>query len=89
LLEHPLVLWIVPKHPKAMRSSHHIQIIEIVAMRHYDWMVTARNHYSIMILNGTGLVQASVVRVNTLEGKSLGRVEPVVIDLFQLSFCWG
>ena len=61
-------------------------------MWRYHWVITARHHHHVVVLNRTGFVDVAVVRIDPLERKTLRRAEPVVIGFLQLGFgrrCFG
>src|SRR6185312_10483316 len=75
---------VVADDPLPYRPRHHIEIIEIVAVRRADGMIAARHEYDIAVFHAYGLIDTPVVRVDALESKALRRVEPMVVDLLEL-----
>src|SRR5215210_5621945 len=45
LSEQPLVVWIVPDFPLAYRSSHNVEVVEVVARRRRDGVIAAGHEH--------------------------------------------
>src|SRR5581483_3091352 len=81
----PGVGWIVADAPAPHRPGHHVEIIEIVAVRRAHGMVPARHQHDISVLHTDRLIDAAVIGVDALEREALRRVETVVVRLLELS----
>ena len=79
---------VVLKHPKPIWTCHHVEVIQIIAMRRGHGVVAARHHDNIVVFHSAGFVNASVISVNPLEGKALRRIQTVVVGFFQQGFHW-
>ena len=75
---------VVLEDPEPVRASHHVEVVQVVAVRRHHRVIAARHHHDVVVLHRAGLVQAAVVGVDALEGEALRRVQPVVVGLFEL-----
>jgi len=55
----------------------------VIAMGGADRVVTLGHHDHIVVLDRHGFIKRTIIGVNTLKGKSLGRVEAMIVGFFQ------
>src|SRR3546814_13903338 len=67
-------------------AGHHVQIIEIIAMRRCDRVIAARHHHHLAVADGDRLVEIARVGLDALEGEPLWGTEPAVIGLLERGF---
>ena len=82
-LDNPLMFRIIIKFPNPFWARHHIQVIQIISMWRTDWMITTRDLNNILIVNRHGFIQASIICINSLKSKTLGRINMKIIYFFQ------
>ena len=58
--------------PGALRPRHHIEIIEIVAMRGGAGVIALGHQRHIAVLHRHRLVERAVIGIDALEGEALG-----------------
>ena len=69
--------------------GHHVQVVQVMAVRCHHRVLAVRHHDHVVVLYGAGVVQAAVVGVDALEGKALRWVQSVVVGSFQQGFHRG
>ena len=72
--------------PDAPGAGHDVEIIQIIAMNGGARVVAIGYQRDIAVGDCHRLVKAAIVGIDPLEGEALRRIEPVVINLFQLRF---
>src|SRR4029077_7348133 len=79
--KHPLVSGIIVEVPNALGTCHHIKIVRFVSVWDDDRMVTPGHQDNIAVLDSHGLVNIARIGVDTLENKTLRRIDPMVVGL--------
>src|SRR3954471_2125568 len=69
--------------PGAIGSSHHIEVVAVIAGRNADWVETGWDENDVTIHRRQRFVQGPVPRVDALEGEALRLCEPVEVDLLE------
>ena len=85
-LHQPLVRGIVVEAPGALRAGHHVEIIEVVAVRGADGVIAARHQHHIAVADRHRLVEFAVVGVDPLQRETLRRRKAVIVGLLQQRF---
>ena len=74
---------VVVEVPDALWARHDVEVIGFVTVRDDHGMVTARHQNDVSILDGHGLVKVARVAVDTLEDKTLRRIDAMVVGFLQ------
>ena len=80
----PRVILFPGKHPFAIRTGHYVQIVAVIPGNRRHRMVAARHHDHIVVVGSHAGIEAAIIGVDALEGKTLRRIETVIVGLFQL-----
>src|SRR5215217_8080986 len=84
LAEQPLVVGIVLYLPLAHWSCHDVEVVEIVAWRRRDYMVTLRHEHHISVVERQGLVEGTVFGIDPLQREAFVWTDLMVVGLLQV-----
>ena len=73
----------VVEFPDPFGAGHHVQVVEVITVGCSAGVITTWYHHRITVVNGHRFIQVSIIGKHPLEGKSLARVEAVIIDFLQ------
>jgi hypothetical protein len=65
--------------PYAVRTSHHVQIVHVIAVRRAYRVIALRNENHLAILNRQSFVYATVVVIDPLYGETGRWFNPIII----------
>src|SRR5688572_7438307 len=77
--EQPFMLLLIMEFPDALRARHHVEIIEIIAVQRRARVIPFGYERHLAIMHRDGFIERTVLRVDALEGKALGRPDTVII----------
>src|SRR5687768_11622298 len=81
--QEPLMLFLIMKLPNALRSSHHIEVIEIIAVKCCTRVITLGHERHVSVLHGDRFIDRTVLGVDALKGKALSGLDTVIIDFLE------
>ena len=73
----------VVEFPGSHGACHNIEVIQIIAMNGGTGVIALWHHGDVAIFHRHGLIEFPVIGIDALEGKTLGRIQAVVIGLLQ------
>lgn len=79
--------WMRLEAPCPPWASHNVEVIHLYPMRGRARMMPPWNQNDIMIRRSQGFIKAQVIRKNPLNAKAIGRIQPVIICLFEIGQC--
>src|SRR5687767_7588597 len=86
LAQQPFMLFLIMKLPGPLRSGHHIEIIEVVAMQRRTRMIPLGDERHVAVMDGDCLIERSVICIDALEGEALAGPDPMVVNFFEHRF---
>src|SRR5215213_1426529 len=89
LLEQPLVVGVVLDLPLSNGTGHDVEVVEVVARRRSDHVVTLRHQHHIPVVERQGLVERAVFGIDPLQRETLLRPEPVIVGLLKVPLARG
>src|SRR5918994_6118714 len=85
LAEQPLVVGVVLDLPLAYRSCHDVEVVQVVAWRRRDHVVTLRHEHHIAVMERQGLVERAVFGIDSLQREAFVWTDLMVVRLLQVS----
>ena len=73
----------VVEFPDPFGAGHHIQVVEVITVGCTAGVISAWYHHRVTVMDGHRFIQVSIIGKHPLKGKSLARVEAVIIDFLQ------
>src|SRR5205085_10136666 len=80
----PGVIGIVRRRHGARAAGEHVEIVDVVAVRRDHGMIALRDQDQFAVPNRERLIQPPVVRVDALDRISLGPIDLVIVNLFEI-----